>query len=190
MMLKLDELKGTDFFEADGRSAAERAVAEALRAVSADEPAHAPAPSRRHNDLGIGRTWVTRPGVKVDRIACAWLIRRFIDPDARFAFVSSGAAELTMDMIRFDMFEGEFTHVGDSCTFETLLVSFDLEVPGLEPLAEIVHDLDNKDGKYGRPEAAGVGALIDGIVRTTPDDGERIARGATLLDALLEHFRA
>lgn len=152
-------------------------------------------PSQSHPaqacDLGAlgNRTWVTRAGVFVDRIASAWLIRRFIDPGARFRFVNADDPRHTPGELRFDMAVGEFTHEGDRCTFEVLLERTGLDEPALRTLAEIVHDIDLKDGKFGRPEAAGIRTMIAAICTATPDDTERLARGATLLDDLYGHFR-
>jgi hypothetical protein len=131
-----------------------------------------------------GRTWVTRKGVKVDRIASVWLIRRFIDPGAKFAFVDPQVYAQDERSVRFDMFEGEFTHEGDECTFEVLRRRFQLEHTGLTVLAEVVHDIDLKDGKFQRPETAGVEALIDGIAARHSDDLRRIEEGSTVFDAL------
>ena len=131
-----------------------------------------------------GAIWVTRKGVFVDRIASAWLIRRFIDPEATFRFAAGERARRAAGEFRFDMFEGEFTHVGDRCTFEVLLDRFGLVDQGLQAIAEIVHDIDLKDEKFGRPEAPGVKAMIAGIAEETRDDAERIARGSALFDAL------
>jgi hypothetical protein len=102
-----------------------------------------------------GRTWVTRTGVHVDRIASAWLIRRFIDRDATFKFVPAKGYAPEPGEVRFDMFEAEFSHEGDLCTFEVLCARFALAEPGLAAVAELVHDIDVKDGKFGRPETAG-----------------------------------
>jgi hypothetical protein len=131
-----------------------------------------------------GRRWVTRRGIKVDRMASAWLIRTRIDPDATFAFVAEGQATKKRDL-RFDMFEGEFTHEGERCTFEVLLQRFSLtDDPTLTALGEIVHDLDCKDDRYARVETAGVRLMIDEIVRRTGDDEERLAAGTALFDSL------
>ena len=135
------------------------------------------------------RVWVTRTGVHVDRIASAWLIRRFIDPDARFKFVPAKGYVPEPNELRFDMFEAEFTHEGDSCTFEVLLARAGLADPALAAMAEIVHDIDLKDSKFGRDEASGIARLIDGIALTTEDDGRRIERGSAMLDDLYECFR-
>src|SRR5262249_44810491 len=90
---------------------------------------------------------------------------------------------------RFDMFEAEFTHDGDACTFEVILRRLGLDDPALRPIAEIVHDIDLKDGKFGRPEAVGLGALVAGLALAHRDDEERLARGGPMFDALYEHFR-
>jgi hypothetical protein len=130
------------------------------------------------------RTWVTRTGIKVDRMASAWLIRRFIDPEATFKFVPAKGYAPAPRELRFDMFEAEFTHEGDLCTFELMVQRFGLADPALRAIAEIVHDIDVKDGKFGREEAAGIGQLVAGIAAAHPDDDARLARGAALFDDL------
>jgi hypothetical protein len=132
----------------------------------------------------VGQLWVTRKGVKVDRIASAWLIRRFIDRNALFAFVDETEPRQHPGGIRFDMFDCEFTHEGDLCTFEVLLSRKDLRNPALQRIAEVVHDIDLKDQKYRRPETEGVASLIAAIVGAHSDDAVRIARGSDALDAL------
>src|SRR5262249_45585302 len=136
-----------------------------------------------------GRTWVTRQGVYVDRIASAWLIRRFIDPEARFKFVSGKGYRPGEGELRFDMFEAEFTHEGDKCTFEVLLERAALKDAALRAIAEIVHDIDLKDDKFSRTEVAGIRTLIDGIAGTAKDDSDRIARGAEVFNNLYEYFK-
>jgi hypothetical protein len=131
-----------------------------------------------------GRTWVTRTGIKVDRMASAWLIRKFIDPDARFKFVPAKGYRPEKGEIRFDMFEAEFTHEGELCTFEVLVQRFGLAGPALRAIAEIVHDIDVKDAKYGREEAPGIGQLVAGIAAAHPDDEARLERGTALFDDL------
>ena len=131
-----------------------------------------------------GHTWVTRRDVFVDRIASAWLIRRFIDPKAGFKFVGSRSYQPKPGEVRFDMFEAEYTHEGDRCTFETLLERAGLKDRALVAIGEIVHDIDCKDDKFGREEALGVAALVRGIARANPDDGTRLERGAAAFDDL------
>jgi hypothetical protein len=136
-----------------------------------------------------GATWVTRRGVFVDRIASAWLIRRFIDPDGEFKFVTAKGYKKGPDELRFDMYQGEFTHVGNRCTFETLLEHFQLKEPALRAIGEIVHDIDCKDARFEREEAPGVSAVLRGIAHATDDDAERIARGAQIFDGLYGQLR-
>lgn len=137
----------------------------------------------RPDKVPAGRTWITRRNVGVDRIASGWLIREFIDPAAKFKFVTEGYRPKTGEL-RFDMFRGEYGHEGTRCTFETLLARFGILDSRLRVIGELVHDLDCKDDRFGRAEAAGFGALIEGIVRTTTSDRERLQRGADLLREL------
>ncbi len=137
-----------------------------------------------------GRTWVTREGVFVDRIASAWLIRRRVDPDARFAFVPAEGYVPKPGELRFDMFEAEFTHEGDRCTFETLVARFGLHADtALRAVAEIVHDIDVKDAKFARAEAAGVERLLEGVAAAYPSDDDRLEHGAAIFDGLYAAFR-
>ena len=141
-------------------------------------------------DRVSGGTWVTRRGVRVDRISSAWLIRRFIDPAAEIKFVEPAGYEPAAGELRFDMFEGEYSHEGEMCTFETLVRRFGLADPALRAIAEIVHDLDLKEDRYGRAETAGVGSMIHGIAAASDDDASRIRQGVELFDALYAHFSA
>jgi hypothetical protein len=127
--------------------------------------------------------------VHVDRIACAWLIRRFIDPEATFKFVPAQGYRAIQREVTFDMFEAEFTHVGDLCSFEVLVERFGLREAGLGPIGEIVHDVDVKDGKFARSEAPGVAALIAGIALTESGDEGRIALGSRFFDTLFALYR-
>jgi hypothetical protein len=133
------------------------------------------------------RLWVTRPRPGVDRMASAWLIRRYIDREARFGFVADRAA-VPAEAIAFDMFGGEFTHRGEGCTFETLCHVFRIDDPAIVQIARIVHDLDLKDGRFGAPEAATVGVLIDGLQLAHADDTQLLERGIELFDSLYRSF--
>ena len=137
-----------------------------------------------------GRTWVTREGVYVDRIACCWLIRRFIDAQATFRFVPGAGYVPNPGELRFDMFEGEITHEGDRCSFEVLLARAGISDPALQAIAEIVHDIDLKDGKFGREEAAGLASLLSGVAAANPSDEERIVQGEPIFDNLYQYFRS
>jgi hypothetical protein len=181
-----------DFFEAPGREAAEgriEAIAARVRAAAAPEPERARAPRSRPDPRRVsGGTWVTRRGVHVDRIACAWLIRRFLDPQAHFAFVAPRDYRPRPGEIRFDMYDAEFTHDGDRCTFEVLLDQAEIKDPALRAIGEVVHDIGLKDAKFGRPEAAGVARLLVGIAAAHRDDERRIERGSEIFDDLYRAF--
>jgi hypothetical protein len=179
-----------DFFEATGRAVANKALNAVEMKASPPNVRQAPASSRMDRGKYRARTWVTRKGVFVDRIASAWLIRRFIDQDARFRFVDPETYRPMPGELRFDMFEGEFTHEGDHCTFETLLSRFGLENdPALMAIAEVVHDIDLKDAKYERPDTPGIETLLTGIARNTSNDEERIEHGGALFSALYASAR-
>ena len=151
-------------------------------------PAEAPVPLSLADVRG--RTWVTRTGVHIDRVACAWLIRRVIDPEAQFQFVSRRTYQPQPTDLHFDMFDAEFTHDGNRCTFEVLLEQTGLTEPALRAIAEIVHDIDFKDEYFQRPEAPGIDRLIAGIAMAHKSDEDRLARGAAVFDDLYAYFRA
>jgi hypothetical protein len=187
---RMSEVATIDFFGAPGREAADSAVQALERRLRRPEKSGEPQETRTMDpELYRGRTWVTRKNVHVDRIACAWLIRRFIDPDAEFKFVPAHGYRALEGEVTFDMFEAEFTHEGDACSFEVLVERFGLRETGLGAIAEIVHDVDVKDGKFGRAEAPGMAAFIAGISLTESDDEPRIALGSRVLEALLALFR-
>jgi hypothetical protein len=127
------------------------------------------------------KKWVTRPRPHVDRLACAWLIRRFIDPQAVIRYSDRPQP----DEVAFDMNESHFGHIGNLCTFETMLRAFELSEVGLLLLAEIVHEIDLRDGRYPRPEVAGVDAILKGWLLADVADQELEARGLALFDGLL-----
>ena len=150
-----------------------------------------PAPERvAADEVEPGRTWVTRQGVFVDRIASAWLIRRRIDASARFKFVPARGYVPRPREIRFDMPGAEYTHVGEDCTFQTLLRRFALDDRELRAVGEVVHDIDCKDEKFGRPETAGVAGVLRGVAEACPDDDTRLERGFQVFDDLLAFYRS
>ena len=173
---QLADIVKRDHFGAPGRDAAEFAI-RALGQLESELLKARVTPQQ-------GATWVTRAGIKVDRMASAWLIRRWIDQEAAFRFVAGDQPGTEPNEIRFDMFDGGFTHIGDRCTFEVLIHHFGLTDPALTVIAEVVHDIDVKDGKFARPETDGVAALIDGIVTTVPDDVDRLEAGAQFFERL------
>lgn len=184
---RIEEIASIDFFGAAGRESAQGLVT-ALRARITPQPTPSVVPSKNASAAYHGRTWVTRSGIHIDRIASAWLIRRFIDPDATFKFVPAKGYLPELEEVRFDMFEAEFSHEGDMCTFEVLCARFDLEEPGLGAIGEIIHDIDVKDAKFARPETPGLAAQIAGLALLHRDDEKRLIRGSELFDELLAYF--
>jgi hypothetical protein len=185
---RLGEVTAVDFFTAPGRLPAESALAAVEKRLHKNEKP-APTDGDDRPERYRGRVWVTRKNVHVDRIACAWLVRHFIDPEAKMKFVPGQGYRARDGEVTFDMYEADFTHVGDRCSFETIVERFGLREAGLVPIAEIVHDIDVKDGKFARPEAPGVAALIAGIALAQREDDARIELGGRMFDALLELFR-
>jgi hypothetical protein len=184
---RLSAIEHIDFFGSAGRDRVitlihqieDRARGTAPRSTT---PKHDGEPRSYHGDV-----WVTRPRPGVDRMASAWLIRRFIDPTARFDFVADQHAVPT-GTIPFDMFGVEFSHRGQDCTFETLCAVFGIDEPAVLRLAAIVHDLDLKDGRFGAPEAATVGTVIEGLQLAHSDDQTLLAEGIVLFDSLYRAF--
>jgi hypothetical protein len=176
---RLEEIRAIDFLEAEGRAAAEEAIAVIESRLTKEKKEEAKMLQGKP-DLR-GNTWVTRPGVKVDRMASAWFIRRFVDPKARFRYADPSAPRKEGEL-RFDMVGGDFTHEEDRCTFETLVRRVGLPDKRVRAIAEMVHDLDLKDSKYGRAETAGLRMVLDGVMARSDNDDERIERALSVFD--------
>jgi hypothetical protein len=187
------QIAAIDFFGANGRETVDGLITGLESRLNEEATMARPGSNNTPADSEFGaltdRVWVTRQGVYVDRIASAWLIRRFIDPDARFKFVRAKNYEPQSGELRFDMFEAEFTHEGDRCTFEVLLTRSSLNDKALTAIAEIVHDIDLKDGKFSREETGGIAHLITGLCHASKDDARRLEQGAGVFDNLYEYFR-
>jgi hypothetical protein len=179
---EMDRIAEIDFFEAPGRREVERAreAVEQRTATGRGRPAGAAPPL----DLAAlkGRRWVTRPRPHVDRVASAWLIKRFVDPEAEFVFAPPD--QVPGDAIPFDMAGVDFGHHGEDCTFETLLRRTGLRDRKLAILAEIVHEADLKDQKFARDEARGIDLALRGLLSAVKDDHEALAHGMILFDGL------
>jgi hypothetical protein len=189
----LDAIAAIDFFAGEMLEQARRQYHDAERRLtryySPDEPLAmvGEIPRRRRADYQ-GRTWATRARPWVDRIASAWLIRRFIDPDARFLWLKNIAA-CPADALGFDFDGAAFTHVGERVSFEVLLASFDLsDDPGLNRLAAMVHALD-VDGE-STPEGAGFEAILAGARARLTDDDALLVEVSAALDSLYAYFRS
>jgi hypothetical protein len=184
---RLADIGALDFFGAAEREVAAGLV-QALRSALLPESSKVAADSAKRSEAYQGRTWVTRTGIHVDRIASAWLIQRWIDPRASFKFVPAKDYAPEQGELRFDMFDAEFGHEGDRCTFEVLCARFALTEAGLPAIAEVVHDIDLKDDKFGRAETQGVAAQIIGIASLHREDEARLQRGSQLFEQLLAFY--
>jgi hypothetical protein len=183
---RLAAIEAIDYFNAPGRDDARRALA-SLERASAPEVAAVSGAARPRLDPAAfqQRRWLTRPRPGIDRMASAWLIRRFIDPRAVFAFAEPEAPRRT-GTVAFDTFEGDFTHEGERCTFEVLCARFALSDPRLDDIAQLVHDLDLKDGRFARAEAPLLGALVEGLRGRHASDAELLEQGIALFETLYQ----
>ena len=180
---ELDRIQSIDYLETPiGRRARDlwETTAKRLRAVEARPSVAA---GRRGASLPPpGSTWVTRPRPHIDRIASAWLIRRFYDADAKFAFADT--ADAARKGIPFDVLGAEFGHHGEDCTFETLIKRFGVKDRRAKVIAEIVHEADLHDGKFTRNESTGIDLAIKGLAETAQDDQDLLERGMAIFDGL------
>jgi hypothetical protein len=186
---RMEAIRALDFFEAEGGAVAEEVLRTARRAMELRQGAPisravSPADLEPHR----GQLWVTRSGVYVDRLACAWMLQRFVDPEARFGFVSS-SAPVPEGAIPFDMAGVELGHHGTHCTTEVVAERFCPTDTALRAIAEVVHDLDLKDEGFGRLEGPGLKRLLDGICALTVDDHERVRLARPVFDALYTGFQ-
>lgn len=184
---QFDSVTAIDFFQPPERKAAHRLISDLAARSSGDDS------TPNSSAVGInalkGKIWVTRKNLFVDRIACGWLIRRFVDDTAIFKYVESDAYTPSTGEIRFDMFEGEYTHEGNRCTFEVMIKRLGISDRGLAALAEVIHDIDLKEHKYNRSETTGLNALLTGLAATEPDDDKRMTQGAQLMENLYMFFQ-
>jgi len=183
-----EEIRKVDFFSSkEGNDLKKRikALESGVRGISGTavkEKETVTVAPRRIQDYQ-GKRWVTREKPFVDRIASAWLIKRFIDRDAEFQFMEEKEIEnLDKSVVTFDVRGGEFTHIGDLCTFEVLLRTFRLQDKALKKMAEIVHDLDIKDGKYQSEESKGIEGILRGLRKTEKDDREALEKGMAVIE--------
>ena len=185
-----EDIKRVDFFSSqEGTSLSERiaradAALKTLSGVDSTRGAIAAIAAKKISDYQ-GRVWVTRKRPFIDRMASAWLIKRFIDKNAIFDFTDEKAVEtMGKGSIAFDVRGGEFTHRGDLCTFEVFIKSFGLKERALKKMAEIVHDLDMKDERYSAAEAKGIEDILSGIRKTALDDDEMLEKGIAVFEML------
>jgi hypothetical protein len=183
LVSRLEEIRQIDFFNAPQVEEARMQLERARRLHAKKTRVPATLAAKRF----LGRTWLTRPRPEIDRVGSAWLIRRFIDPQARFVFASD--PKQYPEALPFDMADVEFSHHGDDCTFETLVRRFALDDPALRQIAEMVHVADIDDGKFARPEAIGVDRVVKGWARLGLSDDALLAKGGECFDGLYEFLR-
>jgi hypothetical protein len=181
---RLTAIEQIDFFHAGEHDKTAAAVVALERAVSSESEATMARTSALRTEDFVGRTWTTRPRPGIDRMASAWLIRRFIDPLATFVFAQDPReADLT-----FDMYSGEFSHQGSSCTFEVLVERFSLTNPVVTRIGQIVHDLDMKEVKFAPPDAPTIGRMVEGLRAVHADDHQLLEQGIAMFEALARSF--
>jgi len=171
------EIRQTDFFNCPRAQDVEML----LRKMEGTQPGEASVPKVVTRDYR-GRTWVTRPRPEIDRVGSAWLIRKFIDPKAKFIFAKKIPANGRV--VSFDMLEADFSHQGDDCTFETLLKRFRIQDKMLRKMGEMIHDADLDDDKFERAECIGIDRVLKGWAREGISDQEILRRGFQCFDAL------
>lgn len=178
---RFQEIVEVDFFD----SPLQKRVGELLAKADAGRLTTPKAEARKINSQDYkNRVWVTRPRPGVDRVMSAWLIRKFIDPKARFAFAGEGTKP--SGAVPFDMYEGGFGHRGDDCTFETLTKAFRIGDKRVAVMGEIVHDADLFDEKFGRKEGFGIDEVMKGWAQQDVSDGKLLERGMQLAEGMYE----
>jgi hypothetical protein len=179
---RFQEIREVDFFS----SPLQKRVEELLATADANRAAK---PSSEIDPKDYkNRLWVTRPRPGVDRSASAWLIRRFIDPKARFGFARE--EQVLEDSVAFDMFHGAgFGHRGEDCTFETLQKGFRLRDPKIKVIGEIIHDADISDDKFGHKEGFGIDEVLKGWARQGIPDADLLERGMQLIEGLYQAMK-
>lgn len=186
---RLVAVEKIDFFGSAGRDRVLTMLRQLEDRIAGPSRASAPAETDSSGRMAPfqERLWITRPRPGVDRMASAWLIRRFIDGQARFGFAADRES-VPAPGVPFDMFGVEFSHQGEGCTFETLCSVFGIDRPALARIAAIVHDLDLKDGKFSAPECSTVSAMIEGLQLAYQNDDALLEQGMTLFDSLYRSF--
>jgi hypothetical protein len=171
------EIRETDFFD----SPKAKDLDMVLRKLEGTQLKSKPQPKLESRDFR-GRVWLTRPRPEIDRVGSAWLIRKSIDPKAKFAFESRRTANRRV--LTFDMLDGDFSHDGDDCTFEMLIRRFGIEDNAVRKIAEMIHDADLDDDKFQRNECVGIDRILKGWAKQGLPDKEILRRGFECFDAL------
>lgn len=185
-----DEIRVRDFFNAPlGRETDKRiqALDTALKGLQEPDKTR-PSPVTRKDLKAFRRkVWITRKRPFIDRMASAWLIRRFVDPEGTFRFIDEKEQKrFSTGEVAFDMQGGAFTHHGELCTFEVLVRSFGIKDKAVRKIAEVVHDLDLKDDKYGNAAGSGIEDVLTGIRKTVKDDAEMLEKGIAVFEMIYQ----
>jgi hypothetical protein len=175
---RFNEIRAIDYFDSPAAHDAEMLL---RRAEGLGGPRRAAPPSLDPKRF-VGRAWITRPRPEIDRVGSAWLIRKFIDPKARFLFGVKPSAR--SEAIPYDLSDVEFSHQGEDCTYETMLKRFDIRDPAARQIGEMIHDADLEDGRFRRYECLGLDRLFKGWARLGLSDGQILAKGFECFDAL------
>jgi hypothetical protein len=177
---QFEVIRKVDFFDCSRAQDAQMLLKRAAGLQSAKAKAAPLLAARKF----AGKTWLTRPRPEIDRVGSAWLIRKFIDPKARFIFGTDPARH--RDAIPYDMFEVEFSHHGDDCTFETLVKRFGIADKAVLRIAEMVHDTDLEDGRFQTFDCVGIDRVLKGWARSGLSDEELLKRGGECFDGLYQ----
>jgi hypothetical protein len=187
---ELEELRRRDFFSSPLGTVIQKRLHTVQRALKALDKTSVESPTEIRSKRAVeylGRAWITRKKPFIDRMASAWLIRRFIDEKAVFKFIDEcELPSMGRNVTTFDIRGGEFTHVGDLCTFEVLVKSFGIRDKSVRKIAEIVHALDIKDDKYENPETAGVEDILRGIRKTAKNDVGALEQGMMVFEMIYQ----
>ena len=175
---RFNEIREIDYFDCP----ATHDVQILLKRAAGLHPASPQAGPKLDAKKFAGKTWLTRPRPEIDRVGSAWLIRKFIDPTARFVFAANPAAH--SEAVPYDMLDVEFTHQGEDCTYETLLRRFGIRDRAAQKIGEMIHDADLEDGKFQRAEAFGLDRVFKGWAKLGLSDAEILAKGFDCFDAL------
>ncbi len=180
---QFEEIRKIDFFECARAQDAQMLLKRASSLRNGEAKAGTPLAAKKF----LGRTWLTRRRPEIDRVGSAWLIHKFIDPKAKFVFAVSPSQR--PDAIPYDMFEVEFSHHGEDCTFETLVKRFGITDKAVLKIAEMVHDADLEDGKFQTTECIGIDRVLKGWGKSGLSDEELLKRGGECFDALYQQLK-
>jgi hypothetical protein len=186
LLENLEDIHRVDFFSNALRGKVSRVFKELKTHLASAQPFTTRPPAKYDKENFQKKVWATRERIHIDRLCSAWLIWRFIDPQASFVFAPEN--KLPKDAIAFDVLGAEFSHHDENCTFETLAKSFQIQDPAIRTIGEMIHDVDLKDHKFGRPEGPGLDAIIRSLSASAADDHEALRKGSIFLDALYKYY--